>query len=525
MRTVLKNQKFKRGVTLVELLISMAVLSTLSAIAIFAATNLTGASKKQKLMGDVATLNSALRVYQASGGDLSGVTDGSGALTRLKSVSNNWKEIAGLRESMIDPRLTVETISGGSDIRAVWDKDYMRFKIAKSGDGVKAFVLSDTIETVAPEDRTANLELAKKDTWVWDYKDHENEGRGTPNLPGGLSPPPPPVDISAALPLSPPEISKVGKAYPLEDFDMEVFLRNPNSTNISTLMVSTEPDKWRIYYGGPIPVSIGTTIKAYAKSTDTENWYDSALITHSYSMIPIPLEIVLNFDKSAYNYAELGGAMIPGVYSPVAALPGTVSLTNAAEIPSKYLTEGSFGIFSTAGAMPEEKVSLDVAYSGTVPLSLAAFGSNSSIQVTAEARSFASELETSKVEIVNVSVDPIELRAPIILEQPRPDGLIVYGQHFLVMDLDSALGDMPEGASIYYTTDGSDPGYQDGLPTSPAARLYEEPFIVTQPQRVPVKACVYPPEGYIQWFLVSSPSQIAWPAPPRIDYSTAITLP
>ena len=164
MRTVIKSHKSKRGVTLVELLISIAVLSTLSAIAIFAATNLSGATKKQKLMADVATLNSALRVYQANGGDLSGVTNAAGALTRMKSVATNWKEIAGLRESMVDPRLTVETVSGGSDVRAVWDADTLRFKIATSGDGVKAFVIGDTAESVAAEDRTANLELAKRDT-------------------------------------------------------------------------------------------------------------------------------------------------------------------------------------------------------------------------------------------------------------------------------------------------------------------------------------------------------------------------
>jgi len=84
---------------------------------------------------------------------------------------------------------------------------------------------------------------------------------------------------------------------------------------------------------------------------------------------------------------------------------------------------------------------------------------------------------------------------------------------------------MPVGAKIYYTVDGSDPGYADGAPAAASAQLYKEPILITQPAAVPVFARVYPPEGSAQWFNVSEVAEIVWPNPPRITYSTAITLP
>lgn len=523
------NPHRNRGITLVELLITVSILTTLTAVAIYAVTNMNGATQKHKLMADIATLNSALKIYEANGGSLAGVKEPMSAIKRLKTVSSNFKEIAGLRNAMVDPRLDVEWVTRGNEDRAVWDAKKKRFVMDDRGRGVKKFVLNEALSeaAVVEEKRDVKLQLAKNDTWIWDYQDRDNAKTLNAIRPGDGTRPDIGIVASSpgAKPLSPPEISRPGGEYDLSEFDFEVYLRNPNSSTISIIMYSTDSGDWKQYFGEPITISIKSRVSAYVASTEPENWSDSSRIRHRYTFIPIMLELALGFGKSAYNYGELGGAMIPGAYTSVAALPGTASLTNAAAVPDGYLKESTFGIFAKTGSGAEARVILDAAHAGTIPLDLAAFGKNTKISVDAVARSFITELIDSSVQSVTLDIAPIALRAPIVLEQPRPDGLVIYGQHYLVMNLDSAPGDTPKGSRIFFTTDGSDPGYANGLPTSSVAVLYDKPFLIHQPQTVPVTARVYPPKEYANFFTESPASRIAWPAPPRIAYSTAITLP
>ena len=79
--------------------------------------------------------------------------------------------------------------------------------------------------------------------------------------------------------------------------------------------------------------------------------------------------------------------------------------------------------------------------------------------------------------------------------------------HNLTLSLQTDYGDMPLGTRVFYMTDGSDPGVDasgeptDGILFTSATDI---PFGVTE-----VKARVYPPVLYRQWFLPSEPEVAA----------------
>lgn len=138
------KRKRRSGFSLVELLVAVGILSSLAAIALYGVSSITSSSKEQKLKADTATLNSAIRVYEGNGGNLSDVKTEREVLGRLKTASSNWKEIAGLRKGMVDASLDVEyadTRKKG-DIRARWDINSKRFVITNSGRGVSEFVIN-----------------------------------------------------------------------------------------------------------------------------------------------------------------------------------------------------------------------------------------------------------------------------------------------------------------------------------------------------------------------------------------------
>ena len=77
----------------------------------------------------------------------------------------------------------------------------------------------------------------------------------------------------------------------------------------------------------------------------------------------------------------------------------------------------------------------------------------------------------------------------------------------VTLSLVTTFGDMPAGARIYYTLDGTDPGDFGGEPVS--GTLYTDPFTVpTGGGAVTVTARVYGPPGYTQWFTVSNAATI-----------------
>jgi hypothetical protein len=125
-----------------------------------------------------------------------------------------------------------------------------------------------------------------------------------------------------------------------------------------------------------------------------------------------------------------------------------------------------------------------------------------------------SELVTRRIE-----AETRRILNPLIREQPRPDGLFIYGEHYVEIDLDSETGEIPAGSRVYYTTDGTDPGEGTSAPTASSATLYKGPFLVQQPDGQPIKARVYGPDGTDQWFDASAESEIVWPLVVTIGFT------
>ncbi len=519
------TSRARAAFSLIESLVAVAALSSFTAIAIFAVNNVTGNSGEQKLKADVAAINTAIRVYKANGGKIVGSWKEDKILAELKTIATaeSGEKLAGLRSAMLDARVdfVMETFTEAAqgNAKALWDATNQRFYVAHTNQrGIRKFVMNDELGEAAQEERNreSNLELAVVDDWIWDYEDRDLPPVSAPQTPvtpgsgpsGGIT------GGGDPFALDPPEFSIPGGTYPLSSFGMEVYLTNPNPSTISEIQYSVTPGIWVAYGGEAIPVTPETSIEAYAASTEPENWNDSAHVLEAYATVPLPLIAGLEFSKPAYTYAEVGGAMIPGIYSPELAGPGVASILNAPDIPSQYVQSPDLAMSQILPDNSELEIILDSGLDGPVPITLADFGTESEVTYRVVARHSADEILDSEIVSRTLEADPALLRPAPIREIPPPSGPAVPGEHWVQIDLETEMGDMPVGARIFYTTDGSDPGDNAGNPSSPTATLYSNPFLFTGVGNEAIKARVYGPATHAHWFIPSTTTSLSFQGAP-----------
>ena len=190
-----KTDALRYGYSLIEVLMVVAILSSIAAGAIFGVRNVVQATENTKLQRDVGVVNSAIRTYLLSGGFFrqSDLQNPKAILSKLKcrAGNQNAKELAGLRGTMMDERLSfelqtaAEAAEGVPRARFISDPASPRFIIQTSGPpGIKCFVLDNSLAETdfGTENRKTTLKLAKNDPWVWDYTD-AGAGRSTPSAP------------------------------------------------------------------------------------------------------------------------------------------------------------------------------------------------------------------------------------------------------------------------------------------------------------------------------------------------------
>lgn len=175
------RKKDSSAFSLLEGLIVIAVVGILSSVAVISTGGINESAKASKLESDVSSLNSAIKIYLANGGDFSGVTDPQTVIDKLKTrrSDSSAERFAGLRSSMLDKRLAVvmqsPTEATTSRTRAVWDAATSRFIVKKSGaNGVSYFRLDDGMAAIdyGTETREASpIDLNPNDGWVWTYSD------------------------------------------------------------------------------------------------------------------------------------------------------------------------------------------------------------------------------------------------------------------------------------------------------------------------------------------------------------------
>lgn len=277
----------RRAFSLFEALAVIGIIGVLSWVVVASQSGTTQAVTAAKLDSDVATVNQAIKVYIASGGSLSGITDPQTVLDKMKTslVAEDAQKNAGFSGAMIDRRLTVRTATTlqqqSTARRAVWTPSLMRFEIRDSGPGVAEFVLDEAAGRAEYGDETrstSSLDYETENGWIWHYTDSAPQPRAVPAVVAlsGASPSGNPVSPGAGsghTQLAPPAFSYPPGSYPQSRFDLTVALTNPNS----------QPDTWIMYslngasytrYGGPLTVAPDTEIAAFVTG-DGARYYSS----------------------------------------------------------------------------------------------------------------------------------------------------------------------------------------------------------------------------------------------------------
>jgi type II secretory pathway pseudopilin PulG len=291
--------------SLLEAVLAIAALGILAAVAIGHQGTSLESVRVAKLKCDLATINSALRIYVANGGSVNGLTDPQSILDKMKSCLSGEDEAAfvGFGGSEIDSRLAVRMFDAPDSTRprARWNAAACRFELATSGAGVESFYLNDAFGRIdyGTEDRDPSaFAYNTRDGWIWRYSDSPPLDRQGPT-PVALSATTMTVETTPASgapvasdpvlsQLSAPLFSVSGGSYKPTQFPAEVSLRNPNPSTTSHILYSINGGDFRTY-SGPLPLLPGTTITAFVTG-DPSVWVPSATVEGLYTKAaPEPL--------------------------------------------------------------------------------------------------------------------------------------------------------------------------------------------------------------------------------------------
>ena len=534
-------QAHRRGYSLISALVTTAILAIVGSIAVNTFRGATEAVTGKKLETDIAALNSAVRVYEANGGKIVleeniAAKDIPKAIIdqlKTKAAAAQHARVVGLRETMADPRLvavvqsTEEALTGQA--RAVWNPQKRRFEISHSGGlGIKKLVLDDSIAAAPAGEasRETAVKYADTSSWVWNYVDRDVPASVAPlDYTAEVTPPTFGAPQNANTDqLSSPLFSLPGGTYTLTDFPIALSLTNPNPAGSSNLLYSVDGGDWLQYVGTPINTAPLSTVIAFAATLDPDAWSNSEPVSQNYLVTPVEPQLAFSVPNPTVTYAEIGGTMI-GV-PPLSPTPGTITLVNTADIPTAYQINSVFTVHWTydgsdplssgtrldgdpfAGGFPGQDVDYLLGRwdSGatTLPISVAAESQNNAI------------VTDSQVVSTTLSVNPMPLRAPTV-----SDVVAGGGTQTVTLSLETGFGDMPAGARIYYTTDGTDPDVDSaGEPVS--GTLYQGPFDLNATVTTPITARVYGPDGFAPWF-TASPAQTMNPIQPSVAFAMTVS--
>ncbi|HEX2747978.1 MAG TPA: choice-of-anchor K domain-containing protein [Verrucomicrobiales bacterium] len=311
------------GFSLLELLMVVAVISSVVAVGIFMVSGVTQSIKASKLQSDVATLNSAVRTYLTHGGVFAASADGQKVLDQMKTVADSTSKLrlAGVRSSMIDARLRGILATGNGTERAVWNPAKLRFEVKTAGTGFSDFDLAGTAPAVdAEEKRQGSMSLAAKDKWVWD-SGTATTGRVTPTAVlttsvASVEAPPP----SGPVQLATPAFSLPGAIYSMSDYtpNLSVSLLDRNVPGVAKILYSINDGPGLEYKGVPlsIPPAFLATVRTYAAAINSDSYEDSDLRTANYETIYFTGTSAGNFYSPAGD-KKLVTNLTGGLRSPV----------------------------------------------------------------------------------------------------------------------------------------------------------------------------------------------------------------
>lgn len=513
--------------TLVEILLTIAVISVLTSAGYYVATTTKETARENKLRSDVTNLNTAVQLYVANGGTIPATATAEQVLTKLKSkaTSSSAAVAIGLSGSFVDPRLTPSGQSSeqaaSSELRAVWVPaaaagETGKFEVASTGQGIREFSLDESkaasgASTPAPETRQQTMEavsLAETNPhWVWGVSDAQpaaTELGSSPTTSAEASASATPSTNNLSQ-LDPPTFSRGAGSYDLNMFPMaDLTLSNPNSAP-SKLYYQIAGGAPQEYTGGNLPsFHPDTQVTAWVVSNSAA-YSDSSMVNATYDNLIKTLQISLD-GPTSLTYQQAGGQMYG---SSSIATPVATAAIGASGIASAYQGSSYYTIYTSLGSTTPltTGTSSGSSTSTGIDLSLSNWGSSSSLTVSAAAKSLRSDYYAdSAVQSISVTKSVTALTMPSISP--------ATGQRSaLVAVTITAAGTLPAGFQIYYTQDGTDPGAgSNGRPTSTGATLLALGGGTSgtfTPEsggtgELTVKARVYGPSGYESWFTPSS---------------------
>ncbi|MEM9282161.1 MAG: VWA domain-containing protein [Verrucomicrobiota bacterium] len=279
-----------QGLSVVEVLLTITLVGIVCALAVSNSNQFSDDVRQAKLERDVKTLNSAVKVFIANGGNFDGLTDPQTVVDRMKAerTGSDKTRFVGLTGSTVDKRLAIQEAGSSDEWVAVWSPSGQRFEIVPNdGTGIGSFYLDESLaeneyESIGREAST--LAYNENPGWVWAYSDRsadDPEGPTSIDLDDQEDSTPPPVPVR----LLPPAFDPVPGAYATADFPLTVTLINVNDPSTSILYAIDGGDFF--VYGGPFALVSPATITAYS-SGDPTYWIDSSQIAASYSETPPP---------------------------------------------------------------------------------------------------------------------------------------------------------------------------------------------------------------------------------------------
>lgn len=515
----------KCGYTIVEIMAAIGTVALMSSLCVGIATRVVETSQEIKLERDVRTLNSAVSSYLAGGGSLADADTPQDVLDRLKREARSGeefdhhdREIMFVRKSFADSRLTAPIVSAKAGRKvAVWDASANMFRIKEGEEGVRLFEVSDELAQAVKvlERRHVTFRQSKRDGWVWDYRTAsasppEEAGPEPPDFPHENTPGTPGASDPWAPPkmLQPPRFSLPPGKHALTFFPAALTVINDNPQDLSQTYLASSDNGWQpMKNEQALFIDPGANFSAYAAARNRVEWIDSPTVTAAYTAEPVGPQLVWQFPRTRYTYAQAGGEMLPGgtTQSPS---PGSLELVNRAEIPVVYQNSQYFGAYwTTDGSDPltsntrQEAAPFTNGYRASeLPITPALWGASSRIQFRAAAVARQpSYFHNRQGSTTDLDVETVSLRAPRIL----PAQATVKGNQEVSVELVTEHGDVPVGTRLHYAIPPETPPLIGGDEVGGMA--------YTVPVKAPfingswtIHARAYPPLNAQQWFRPSS---------------------
>ena len=520
------KSRFKSAFTLTELLMVLAVVSSIGGAALMALSGTVRVAQTTKLEGDVRALNNAINMFRQGGGVFTPaqLANTKSLLDRLKRKGDalSQKTHTSHRAGFVDERLTfvlqstAEAATGARRAVLVNDSKGARFEIKTSGvAGIREFAFDEALAQVdyGEEARKTATSLATNTRWVWDFSDPTGgPGRRAPVSPAagaepGLpDPPTPPPDK-----LTTPVFSARGGVKPLNNYPLMLTLTSTNPVGTHQIQYSINQGGYTAYQGS-FAVDPGQTINAYCSALDPDLFDDSPVGVNAYATTPVkPLPGVL-FLATSLTYFNLGGPRIAGS-TPISdsSTKGSAFFWNVLAFPKAYQNSNVFRFFWTWDGSdpltsPTAVPALDFSggfLSCTVPTRIADWKNGvKSVKLTAAVKAVDTNIAANSGLVTKTfSATVLKMKQPLLTVTGR-DAVAAY---------DTSANDVPEAARIFYTLDGTDPGVNSsGGPVAgtlyPGDAVYLEGATGSQ---LMVTARVYPPVAYQQFFTASDPAQVS----------------